>query len=72
MWQVNVHTPISPDLYKLDLALKFSLKEHVSFQLATQSECGSNDGIPGKDIRWNEDNLLNETVVLSYRKYNEK
>lgn len=63
---VNVHTAIFPDLYGLNLALGISHKAEVSFQLATQSECGPDDRMAGKAIRWNEYNLLNETAVLSH------
>ena len=62
---VNVHAAIFPDLYRLNLALGISHKAEVSFQLATHSECGSDDRMSRKAIHWNENNLLNETAVLS-------
>ncbi len=63
---VNVHTAIFPDLHRLNLALGISHKAEVSFQLATQSECGPDDRMARKAISWNENNLFNETAVLSY------
>lgn len=63
--QVNAHTAIFSDLNKLDLALEFSHEEQVSFHLAAQSECGSDDGEAGETVSWNEHNLLDETVVKS-------
>lgn len=65
---VNVHTAIFSDLYRLNLALGISHKAEVSFQLATQSECVSDDSMARMAISWNEHNLLNETAVLSYSK----
>lgn len=64
---VNVHTAIFPDLHRLNLALGISHEAEVSFQLATQSECGPDDRTARKAISWNENNLFNETAVLSYR-----
>lgn len=63
---VNVHTAIIPDLYRLNLALGISHKAEVSFQSTSQSECGPDDRIAAEAIRWNENNPLNETAVLSY------
>lgn len=64
----NVHTAIFSDLYRLNLALGISHKAEVSFQLATLSECVSDDRMARKAISWNENNnkMLNETAVLSY------
>lgn len=64
---VNVHTAVFPDLHRLNLALGISHKAEVSFQLATQSECGPDDRMARKAISGNENNLFNETAVLSYR-----
>lgn len=60
---VHVHTAIFPDLHRLNLALGISHKAEVSFQLVTQSECGPDDRMVGKVVNWDENNLLNETVV---------
>ncbi len=63
---VNVHTAIFPDLHRLNIAPGISHEAQVSFQLATQGECGPDDRMTRKAISRNENNPFNETAVLSY------
>lgn len=62
----NIHTAIFSDLHRLNLAHGIPHKAEVLFQLVTQIECGPNERMSRKAIGWNENNLLNETVLLSY------